>query len=82
MFCVAALDQPFKCSFKVPDEVFEEISNKEGFIPAPYIARAKWVLVTQPSRLTKQAWEAHIQHSYELVKLKLTKKLRQELGIL
>jgi predicted DNA-binding protein (MmcQ/YjbR family) len=43
MFCVAALDAPFKCSFKVSDEEFEELSVLEGFQPAPYMARAKWV---------------------------------------
>ena len=81
MFCVAALDAPFKCSFKVKDEAFEELSNSEGFIPAPYMARAKWVLVNDAQKLNKKEWETFIQHSYEMVKAKLTKKLRTELGI-
>jgi len=81
MFCVASLDPPFKCSFKVKDEEFEELSVKEGFMPAPYMARAKWVLVTQPSRLPKKEWESYIKHSYEMIKAKLTKKLRVELGL-
>lgn len=82
MFCVASLEPPFKCSFKVPDEEFEELSNRAGFQPAPYMARAKWVLVTSPTRLHKKEWEAYIRQSYELVKAKLTKKARTELGIL
>ena len=81
MFCVASLEPPFTCSFKVPDEEYEELSNKQGFQPAPYMARAKWVLVTQPSVLTQQQWETRVKQSYELVKAKLTKKLRQSLGI-
>ncbi len=81
MFCVAALEPPFKCSFKVRDEEFEEMSNREGFMPAPYLARAKWVLVTDPKQLHKEEWEKHIKQSYELVKAKLTKKERKELGI-
>ena len=81
MFCVASLDAPFKCSFKVRDEEFEELSNKDGFIPAPYMARAKWVLVTDPSKLNKKQWEQYIKQSYQLVSMKLTKKLREQLGI-
>ena len=81
MFCVASLEPPFTCSFKVKDEEFEELSSQNGFMPAPYIAKAKWVLVTDPSKLNKREWEKYIKQSYELIKMKLTKKLRQELGI-
>lgn len=81
MFCVAGLDAPFKCSFKVSDDAFEELSNTDGFMPAPYMARAKWVLVTKPSKLNKKEWEQYIRQSYEMVKWKLTKKQREQLGI-
>ena len=81
MFCAASLEPPFSCSFKVPDDEFDEISNKNGFTPAPYMARAKWVLVTDPSKLNKKDWERYLKQSYELIKIKLTKKLREKLGI-
>ena len=80
MFCVSSLEPPFKCSFKVKDEEFEEMCQREGFIPAPYMARAKWVMVTEP-KLNKKEWQHLIKQSYELVKAKLTKKVKQELGI-
>jgi len=81
MFCVCSLDAPFKFSFKVKDEEFEELSATEGFMPAPYMARAKWVLVTDPSKLNKKDRENYIKESYEMVKAKLTKKDRTALGI-
>jgi predicted DNA-binding protein (MmcQ/YjbR family) len=81
MFLVVALDPPFRCSFKVGDEEFEELVLMEGFIPAPYLARAKWVQVGNETRISFKDLELRIQQSYELVKLKLTKKIRQELGI-
>ena len=81
MYTVASLDAPFKCCFKVPDEDYEELSSREGFIPAPYMARAKWVQVTKPSVIGKKDWESYIRESYELVKAKLTKKQKQELGL-
>ena len=81
MFCVSGLDHPIKIAFKVPDEVFEELSITEGFIPAPYMARAKWVLVQDISMLTKKEWEEYILQSYALVKKKLPKKVIKELGL-
>jgi predicted DNA-binding protein (MmcQ/YjbR family) len=80
MFCVAGLESPLKFSFKVKDEEFEEISNSEGFMPAPYMARARWVLVTK-LKLGKKEYQHFINQSYELVKAKLTKKIKAELGL-
>ena len=81
MFCVASLDAPFKCSFKVSSDEFEELSTADGFVPAPYMARAQWVLVTKPSKLTRKEWQQYIEKSYEMVKAKLTKKIKEQLGI-
>lgn len=81
MYCVVSLDPPFKCSFKVADEDFEELSRKPGFSPAPYMARAKWVMINDPGLLKGREWENFIKGSYELIKAKLTKKTRSELGI-
>ncbi len=81
MFCVTSLDGPSRTSFKVTDEEFEELSTREGFSPAPYMARAKWVLVTPQARLRKKDWEFFIRQSYELVKTRLTRKARRDLGL-
>src|SRR5687767_3892977 len=81
MFCVAGLEPPLSYSFKVKDEEFEELSVRPGFSPAPYMARAKWVLVKGANTLHRPEAVARIRQSYELVKAKLTKKVRQELGI-
>jgi predicted DNA-binding protein (MmcQ/YjbR family) len=81
MFCVASLEPPLTFSFKVRDEEFEELSVQDGFKPAPYMARAKWVLVTHPGKLHKKEWENYVKQSYEMIKAKLTRKTRQELGI-
>ena len=81
MFLVTSFDEPFKCSFKVADEAFEEMSCREGFIPAPYLARAKWVLACNDAKLSLKEWEAFIKASYDLVVQKITKKQRGLLGI-
>ena len=81
MFCVTALEGAFKCSFKVRDEEFEELLLLDGIVPAPYMARNKWVQVQVPSALDRAAWKSCIKQSYELIKSKLTKKRRSELGL-
>jgi len=81
MFCVTSLEPPHSISFKVPDEDFEALSQQPLFSPAPYMARSKWVLHNEPARLGRKALEGYIRESYELVKSKLTKKLRGELGV-
>ncbi|MDP9048667.1 MAG: MmcQ/YjbR family DNA-binding protein [Bacteroidota bacterium] len=73
MFCVAGLTTPLKVSLKVTDEEFDEISNRNGIKPAPYVARYKWILVEDINVLTQKQWEDHIRQSYDLVKAKLPK---------
>jgi predicted DNA-binding protein (MmcQ/YjbR family) len=81
MYVVMSTDMPMKCAFKVQDEEFEALSQSPGIIPAPYMARIKWVQVQEARRLDHAAWAHYLRQSYDLVKAKLTKKLRQELGI-
>ncbi|AWK04373.1 hypothetical protein HYN56_09035 [Flavobacterium crocinum] len=83
MYCVVGLDQnPTSASFKVLDEEFEEMSSKPGFKPAPYVAKYKWVLIDDITRMKKSEWEKYIQQSYRLVQEKLSAKLRKQLGII
>jgi hypothetical protein len=55
MFCVAGLDQqPLTVSLKVTDEEFDELSNSPGIVPAPYVARYKWILLQDVCRFLLQ----------------------------
>lgn len=74
MFCVAMLNAPLKVSLKVTDEEFDELSNRHGIIPAPYVARYKWILVEDMNVFNPKQWEEYILQSYNLVKAKLPKK--------
>ncbi|HMJ71152.1 MAG TPA: MmcQ/YjbR family DNA-binding protein [Cyclobacteriaceae bacterium] len=79
MFCVTSLEPPLSASFKVKDEEFGDMSSKPGIIPAPYVARYKWVMVENPKALTKKEWEFYVKQSYELVKAGLPKKVRDKI---
>ena len=74
MFCVTPIETPLKVSVKVTDEEFGELTNLPGIIPAPYVARYKWILVEDVSVFTERKWEYYISQSYNLVKSKLSKK--------
>jgi predicted DNA-binding protein (MmcQ/YjbR family) len=75
MFLVVVPDKiPIPASFKTTEELFIELIEKEGFQPAPYVARHKWVYIDNINRLNEKEWKGHITRSYELVKAKLSKK--------
>ena len=67
-------------SFKVEDDRFLELTDRPGIIPAPYLARAKWVYVEDAGAVSDQEAGALLRRSYELVFAKLTKKLQRELA--
>ena len=83
MFCVAYVNPQNNAtvSFKVDDDLFLSFTDRAGFIPAPYMARAKWVQVIDLNKVADSELKALIRRSYELVAMKLTKKLRAELGM-
>ena len=82
MFCVAGLDQsPTTASFKVRDEEFDEMCSREGFKPAPYVAKYKWVWIEDINKMKKTDWKKYLEQSYELVKNKLPAKLKKQLGL-
>jgi predicted DNA-binding protein (MmcQ/YjbR family) len=66
-------------SFKVEDERFLELTDRPGIVPAPYLARAKWVYVENFARLGDEEAAGLLRRSYELVFSKLTKKLQAEI---
>ena len=80
MFCVAGLDQsPTTASFKVKEEEFEEICSRDGFSPAPYVAKYKWVPIEDITKMKKTDWKKYLQQSYSLVKEKLPAKIKKQL---
>ena len=79
MFCVTSIDPPHSVSFKVTNDQFDEVVARQGIIPAPYMARNKWVNVQEWSILTDTEWETYVKQSYSLVKAKLPKKIQKDI---
>jgi predicted DNA-binding protein (MmcQ/YjbR family) len=80
MFAVTAADNPAGgISFKVEDQRFLELTDRPGIIPAPYLARAKWVRVEDIDVLSDAEAAQLLRQSYELVFAKLTKTLQRQI---
>ena len=80
IFAVAVLE-PAKVwlSFKCSAENFAELTERDGVIPAPYLARAQWVALERKEALQKEELSALLRESYSLVFGKLPKKTQEAL---
>ncbi|HEX2327702.1 MAG TPA: MmcQ/YjbR family DNA-binding protein [Candidatus Angelobacter sp.] len=83
MFCVANMEPgegQTTIAFKCTDETFAELIEIEGIIPAPYMARNKWVAFTDVNALRQPVIKDLIQQSHAMVIAKLPKKMQSELA--
>jgi predicted DNA-binding protein (MmcQ/YjbR family) len=79
MYCVTGFEGPVTFSLKADDDEFEALCALPAIIPAPYLARHKWVYIQEDHTLDDKKLKELIAKSYELVKAKLPAKLRKEL---
>jgi predicted DNA-binding protein (MmcQ/YjbR family) len=83
MFLIIALDGEtidgvvFKCT---PEE-FDDLTEIDGIIQAPYCAKRHWVRVGDLAALPSAELERRIRRSYDLVIAKLPKKTQATLGV-
>lgn len=78
MFAVTPLEPAPVClSFKCSDEAFADLTERPNIIPAPYLARAKWVALERRDAIDRAELAELLRTSYELVLAKVPKKLRE-----
>ena len=81
MFLVTDPDGfPVSAALKVDEEEFEELAVQPGCKPAPYMARHKWIYISDINLFPPSEIKRLAQQSYALVKAKLPKKILKELG--
>jgi predicted DNA-binding protein (MmcQ/YjbR family) len=66
-------------SFKTSDEKFAELVERQDVIPAPYLARAKWVALESREAIPASELRELLREAYDLVVAKLPKKTQAEL---
>ena len=79
MFAGVCLEPPHRLSFKCSPERFAELTETEGIIPAPYMAKHGWLSIVSDEALSSVKLPELIAASYELVFSKLPKKKQTEL---
>ena len=81
MFAVTRLE-PAKVwlSLKANPENFAELTERPGVIPAPYLARAKWIALESADALADTELAQLLRESYELVRAKLPRKTEESIA--
>ena len=84
MFAVACTDHTEYpdapvCSFKCDAEGFADLVERDGVVPAPYLARAQWVALQRWDALTDREIEAAVATAYERIRAKLPRKTQASL---
>ena len=84
MFCVTCTDldpsHDVITSFKCDDETFGMLVERDGIIPAPYLARAKWVGIKAFDALDDREYKELIPRAYAIVAATLPKKTQLQLS--
>jgi len=68
-------------SLKMTDIAFEALTGSGRGRPAPYMARAKWVMFDDLAKLNAAEVEGWLRTAHELVAAKLTRKQRAEIRL-
>lgn len=83
MFLILSLnDDPVSASFKCTPELFEELTEHPQCIPAPYMARNKWITVNDISAFDKSTWMNYLTISFDLISGKLPVAMRKKIAAL
>jgi len=78
MFAITPLEPAAVClSFKCSEEAFAELTERPHIVPAPYLARAKWVALERRDAIAPDELAELLRTSYALVVARLPKKFRQ-----
>ena len=81
MFAVLALDASSDhcMSFKCTPEMFAELTERDGIVPAPYVARYHWVALERFNALPERELKELLKNAYRLILEKLPRKIRDGL---
>ena len=81
IYAIAALEPADHwLSFKCSPEDFADLVEREGIIPAPYLARAHWVGLESEDTLATPELRRLLRNAYALVFAKLTRKAQRQLA--
>ena len=85
MFTLRADQLIEQVMFKADDARFLELTGRQGFMPAPNLAKAKWVEVDESAvdatrRLSDTEARQLLTEAYQVVMARLSKKMQREIA--
>ena len=81
MYAVIALEPAAHwISFKCSPEDFADLCEREGVVPAPYLARAQWVALESEDAIPRTELKRLVRQAYEIILAKLPKKTQAKLS--
>ena len=81
MYAVARLEPgDHWLSLKCGDEEFVELIERSGIVPAPYLARARWVALESEDAMSRRELGELLTRGHALIFEKLPKKTREALA--
>ena len=66
--------------FKASDRLRPMLLERDGVVPAPYLARAGWVALNDAKALSDQDLAAYLKDAHRTIAMRLPKKQRAVLG--
>ncbi len=83
MFAVVNLDEDGRAviSFSAGPELYANLLEIEGIIPAPYMARIHWVAAERWDVFRTSEWKSHLHHVHQLTFAKLPPRTRAVLAL-
>ncbi|HXW56296.1 MAG TPA: MmcQ/YjbR family DNA-binding protein [Candidatus Cybelea sp.] len=67
-------------SLKCGDEEFAELLERPGVIPAPYLARAKWIAIESDDTLPREQVERLLRTAHDVVFANLPRSAQEKLS--
>jgi predicted DNA-binding protein (MmcQ/YjbR family) len=90
MFALIDLDEPPAPSADKPHRIlsyaagptrYAELLEREGLVPAPYMARIHWVAAERWDVFSDAEWQRELRAAHDLIYAKLPKKVRTTLDL-
>lgn len=83
MFALINLDEDGRAviSFSAGPELYADLLEIEGLIPAPYMARIHWIAAERWNVFRASEWEAHLLHAHQITFAKLSARTRAVLAL-
>jgi predicted DNA-binding protein (MmcQ/YjbR family) len=74
-------NQQLLLSYSAGPDRYAELLERDGLVPAPYMARIFWVAAERWDVFSEAEWQRELRAAYEITYVKLPKKVRATLAL-